>query len=200
MDILKRQLSSTVMDQLTKQIGASNQKQTSQATDGILEALLGGITKNARKDDGLSGLANALEKDHDGSILDNLEDIIQGRNIQPQQKRAMNGAGIVKHVLGGNAGNIVEMISKMSGLNGQQSGSLMEKLAPIVLATLGKQKRKNNLDMSGLGELLGGVSKQQQQRTKQSPLGGMLKGFLDQDGDGQIMDDVAGMLGRFLKK
>ena len=200
MDILKSQLSSTVMDQLTKQIGASNQQQTSQATDGILEALLGGITKNARKDDGLSGLANALEKDHDGSILDNLEDIIQGRNIQPQQERAMNGAGIVKHVLGGNAGNIIEMISKMSGLNGQQSGSLMEKLAPIVLGTLGKQKRQNNLDLGGLGELLGGVSKQQQQRTQKSPLGGMLKGFLDQDGDGQIIDDVAGMLGRFLKK
>ncbi len=199
MDILKGQLTDGVLNQLTKQIGGQDKRQTAQAADGIMEVLLGSIAKNSRNQDSLSGLTNALENDHDGSILDKLEDVIAGNNIQPQQKRALNGAGILKHVLGNNMGSVIDMISKSSGLNGQQSGSLLEKLAPVVLGTLGKQKRQRNMDQNGLGDLLGSVLNQQQQRQQKSS-GGFLKNILDQDGDGKIIDDVAGMLGKFLKK
>ena len=109
MDILKGQLSDGVLNQLNKQIGGSDIRQTRQAADGIMEVLMGSIAKNAQNQDGLSGLSNALDNDHDGSILDKLEDVISGNNVQPQQQRALNGAGILKHVLGNNLGSVIDL-------------------------------------------------------------------------------------------
>lgn len=200
MDLIKGQLTSTVLDSLTSQIGGgASRQQTSGAAENIMEVLLGGVARNAASQDGANALNNALEKDHDGGILDNLQDILAGNNVQPQYERAMNGAGILKHILGDKQSGIIDAISKSSGLNSSQTGNLMMKLAPILLGVLGKQKRQQGLDVSGISDLLRGERQQQQQRQAQSPLGGLLKNFIDQDGDGNIMDDLGGMLGKFLK-
>ncbi len=201
MDLVKSQLSGGVMDVLTSQLGNGiSKEQTSGAAENIMEVLLGGIARNAQSPDGANALNNALEKDHDGGILDNLQDILGGNNVQPQYKRAMNGAGILKHILGDKQSGIIDAISKNNGLNTNQTGNLMMKLAPLLLGVLGQQKRQNGLNAAGIMDLLNGARQQQQQRTSGSPLGGMLKNFIDKDGDGSIIDDVTGMLGRFLKK
>jgi len=145
-------------------------------------------------------LNNALERDHDGGILDNLSDILGGRNVQPQQERALNGAGILEHILGNKQSKVADAIGQENGLNAGQIGNLMKTLAPVLLGVLGKQKRQQGLDVSGISDLLRGERQQQQQRQSSSPIGGLLKNFIDQDGDGNIMDDLGGMLGKFLKK
>ncbi len=201
MDLVKSQLSGGVMDVLTSQLGNGvSKQQTSGAADNIMEVLLGGIARNAQSPDGASALNNALEKDHDGGILDNLQDLLGGNNVQPQHERAMNGAGILKHILGDKQSTVIDAISKSNGLNTNQTGNLMMKLAPLLLGVLGQQKRQNGLDTSGISDLLNGARQQQQQRASGSPIGGMLKNLIDQDGDGNIMDDLGGMLGKFLKK
>jgi len=201
MDLLKGQLTSTVVDTLTSQIGGgATPAQTSNAAGSIMEVLLGGVARNAASPDGANALNNALENDHDGGILDNLQDILAGKNVQPQQQRALNGAGILKHILGGKQSGIIDAISKANGLNTNQTGNLMAKLAPVLLGVLGKQKRQQGLDVSAISDLLRGERQQQQQRQAKSPIGGILKNFIDQDGDGSIIDDVTGMLGKFLKK
>ena len=202
-DLLKGQLTSGVVNVLTKQLGGgTTPQQTSGAANNIMDVLLGGIARNAASPDGASALNNALEKDHDGGILDNLQDILAGKNVQPQQERALNGAGILKHILGNKQSGIVDAISKSNGLNSNQTASLMMKLAPMLLGVLGQQKRQQGLDSSGISDLLNGARQQQerQQQSNSSPLGGMLKNMLDADGDGSIIDDVGGMLGKFLKK
>ena len=200
MDLIKGQLTSTVLDSLTSQLGGgASRQQTSNAADNIMEVLLGGVARNAESPDGANALNNALEKDHDGGILDNLQDILAGNNVQPQQERALNGAGILKHILGNKQSGIIDAISKANGLNTNQTGNLMMKLAPVLLGVLGKQKRQNGLDVSGISDLLRGERQQQQQRQAKSPIGGMLKNLIDQDGDGNIIDDIGGMLGKFLK-
>jgi len=65
-----------------------------------------------------------------GSILDNIGELLGG---SMNNNRAANGAGILKHVLGGKQGNAIDAISKMSGLSGDKTGNLMTMLAPIVL-------------------------------------------------------------------
>jgi hypothetical protein len=201
MDLVKSQLSGGVMDVLTSQLGSGvSKQQTSGAADNIMEVLLGGIARNAQSPDGANALNNALEKDHDGGILDNLQDLLGGNNVQPQYERAMNGAGILKHILGDKQSSVIDAISKSNGLNSNQTGSLMMKLAPLLLGVLGQQKKQNGLDTSGISDLLNGARQQQQQRASGSPLGGMLKNLIDQDGDGNIIDDIGGMLGKFLKK
>ncbi len=201
MDLIKGQLTGAVMDSLTSRIGGgASRQQTSGAAESIMEVLLGGIAKNAASPDGASSLNNALERDHDGGILDNLQDILGGRNVQPQQERALNGAGILEHILGNKQSKVADAIGQQNGLNAGQVGNLMKTLAPVLLGVLGKQKRQQGLDISGISDLLRGERQQQQQRQSSSPLGGLLKNFIDQDGDGNIMDDLGGMLGKFLKK
>lgn len=187
-DLLQSQLSDGLIDQLSKQIGAP-QQQTRSAADSILSSLIGGLAKNTAQPGGADALANALDNDHDGSLLDNLNDLIgggQSANINP---RAANGAGILKHILGGKQGNVMDMVSQISGLDQNKSGNLMSILAPIVMGMLGKQKQQSGLDSGGLANILAGALGQQRQR------GGMatslIKGILDRDGDGSAVDDVA---------
>ncbi len=191
MDLIKGQLTDTVMDQISGKLGA-DRKQTDIATDNILATLIEGLTKNTQEQSGIEGLSNALEKDHDGSLLDNLHDLIDGK-AQQTNPRAANGAGILKHILGGNQGNIVNVISGLSGLGAGKTGNLMTMLAPIVLQMLGKQKRQQNLDTGGLANILAGTLNQTRQ-TQGGASGGILKSLLDRDGDGSIVDDVAGMV------
>jgi len=186
-DLLQSQLSDGLIDQLSKQIGAP-QQQTRTAADSILSSLITGLAKNTQQPGGADALANALDNDHDGSLLDNLNDLIGGK-AQEINPRAANGAGILKHILGGKQGNVMDMVSQISGLGQGKSGNLMAILAPIVMGMLGKQKKTNGMDAGGLANILAGALGQQQQR------GGMasslIKGILDRDGDGSAIDDVA---------
>jgi hypothetical protein len=78
----------------------------------------------------------------------------------------------------------------------------MEKLAPMLMGALTKVKSQANLDEAGLSNVLNGTLEAQRQ---QSPLGGKeldaFSSLLDQDGDGDIMDDLQnmgkGLLGSF---
>ena len=187
-DLLQSQLSDGLIDQLSKQIGAP-QQQTRTAADSILSSLIGGLAKNAQQPGGADALANALDNDHDGSLLDNLNDLIGGgqpANINP---RAANGEGILKHVLGGKKGGVMDMVSQISGLGQGQTGNLMAMLAPIVMGMLGKQKRSSGLDSGGIANILAGALGAQKQRGGLAT--SLITSLLDRDGDGSAVDDVA---------
>ena len=85
----------------------------------------------------------------------------------------------------------------MSGLNSNQSSDILAKLAPVVLGMLGKQKRSQGLDMSGLSNILNSSAVTAQKKT---PKANILTSFLDQDGDGDIKDDAARIGFSLLKK
>lgn len=192
--LIQSQVSEGLIDQLSNQLGGVDRQQTSAATTGILTTLLGAMARNASTPDGASALNKALEKDHDGSILEDVMGMVTGQK-SPSNERAVNGSGILNHVLGNRQGTAVDMISKMSGLDSSKTGSLMTMLAPMVMGMLGKAKREQNLDQGGISDLLTGFTKQEQDR---NPAMSLITGFLDADGDGSIIDDVAGMLGKGL--
>lgn len=198
MDLLKSQvLNDGLLEQLTQQVGAQDKQQTAKAAEGALSMLLGAMAKNTAQPEGADALANALDNDHDGGILDDVMGFLGGGH---QNTRAANGSGILKHVLGGNQSNAFSAISALSGLGSKESGSLMTMLAPMVMSALGKQKREQGLDASGLASMLGGVLGGQRKQASSSPLMGMVTSFLDKDGDGSIVDDALGMLGGLFKK
>ena len=194
MDLLEGQFSDGLIEQLSTNIGGAGKEQTVKAASGIMNTLLGGLAKNASTLEGASALNNALDRDHDGSVLDDLMDIVAG-NKQPTNERATNGTGIISHILGDRTSGAIDMISKMSGLNQGQTGNLMSMLAPILMGALGKTKKQNGLDVAGLISLLSGTVTQQKQ---QDPTMGLVNRFLDSDGDGSIVDDVASIGMKFL--
>ena len=188
MSLLQGHLTPEVINQMSQETGAAPE-QTATAAQGILSTLLGGLAKNAQGG-GADGLLSALDRDHDGSILDDVMGLISGGG-QANAPSAMNGAGILSHVLGDQAGGAAEMISKATGVNENGVLGMMVKLAPLVMGVLGQQKQQQGLDASGLAGLLGGSVQQQ----SSNPLMQMATRFLDKDGDGSMVDDIMGMVG-----
>lgn len=187
MDVLESQLSPQLLGYLSRSIGGEDQQKTATAANGIFSVLLNAMTRNAAQSGGASGLLGALQRDHDGSILEDAVSLLSGMRA-PENSRMLNSAGILKHVLGGNLGNVVNNISQVSGLDKMDVGSLMVKLAPLVMGALGKQQRSQGLDAAGLFDLLKGST---QAQVKRNPQAGIFEKILDRDGDGSIMDDVA---------
>jgi hypothetical protein len=200
-DLLQGQIPEDLLTQLSEQLGGADRDQTSSAVSGIAGLLTGALAKNASSEQGAQALAGALDRDHDGSILDDIVGMLGGQ-AQGTDSKALNGAGILEHILGNRKGGAAEMISKMSGLDAEKAGSLMQTLAPLVMGVLGKTKREQGLDAGGLMEMLGQAANSKQ--AQQNPAVGFITKMLDKDGDGSAMDDIARMgmhmLGSLFKK
>jgi hypothetical protein len=188
MGLLQGYLTPDVINQMSQETGAAPE-QTQMAAQGALSTLLGGLAKNAQGG-GAEGLLSALDRDHDGSILNDVMGLIGGAG-QASAPAALNGAGILGHVLGDQAGGAAQMISKATGVNENGVLGMMVKLAPLVMGVLGQQKQQQGLDASGLAGMLGGSVQQQ----SSNPLMQMATQFLDKNGDGSMVDDLMGMVG-----
>ncbi|MCB0665279.1 MAG: DUF937 domain-containing protein [Saprospiraceae bacterium] len=186
LELLQNQLSEPVVDQLSKTIRA-DKEQTVTAANGVFATLVSAISRNAAKPESGQALMKALDRDHDGGILNNVMDLIGGAQ---QRDKTTNGLGILEHVLGGKTNNVVQMVSQTSGLDFLKSAELLKVLAPIVMGTLGQTKRQNGLDLGGLSQILSGTVTQ---AAKQREGMGLIEKVLDADGDGSVMDDIAGM-------
>jgi hypothetical protein len=186
LEILQNQLNDNVVDQLSQTIRADKQ-QTANAANGVFATLVTALSKNATKPEAGNALLNALDRDHDGSILSDVMGLLG--NTAPPSKTT-NGLGILDHILGNKTNNVVQMVSKSSGLDLLKSAELMKLLAPIVMGTLGKVKQQNGFDLGGLTQILSGTVSQ---ASKQQQGMGLIEKVLDADGDGSVMDDLAGM-------
>jgi len=190
MDLLKWQLSDGVINGMSNQLNIGDSKKTGSAAQAALSVLMGALSKNSTSSESaLTGLSGALDRDHDGSILDDVMGLVTGQSNMGTNK-TLNGAGILGHLLGGKQDNAVNMLMKMTGLDTNQSAGLLVKLAPMVLGVLGRYKKQNHLDQNGLSDFL---RTSQQEYVKEAPERSIFEKFLDQDGDGSVMDEVAEM-------
>lgn len=197
-DLLGSQQGNQAVEQISQNLGA-NQSVVNSAIQMALPAILGGLANNVQSPQGAESLNNALQQDHNGSLLDSLSDFLQGGVPSPQQAtRQTNGAGILEHILGGNQSNAAQQISEKSGLSMGQVASLLITLAPIVMSFLGKKKQQGNLDSGGLSDLIRG--QQQQMQSSGNPMMDMASSMLDKDGDGSAMDDLASMAAGYFMK
>ncbi len=190
LELAKGYLTPEIIGQLSQQTGAAPE-QTEVAANGVLSTLLGGLAKNAQGG-GADGILGALDRDHDGSVLNDIMGLISG-GTQQGNSSALNGAGILGHILGGQQQNAANMLSQVSGVNQEGIMGMMMKFAPLVMGVLGQQRQQQGFDSNGLAGLLGGAVQQQQEQG--NPLMQMATRFLDKDGDGNMMDDLMGMVG-----
>jgi hypothetical protein len=188
-DLLGQQQGSRAVEQISQNLGA-NSSVVNSAIQIALPAILGGLAKNAQDPQGAQSIDNALQRDHDGSLLDNLMGYLGGGIPAPQEAtRQTNGGGILEHIFGGSQTAVAKEVSQTTGLDMGQVAQLLIMLAPIVMNYLGRQKQQQGLDADGLSSWLGG----QQQQIQQSPQASLINSILDRDGDGSAMDDLASM-------
>lgn len=190
--LLQEALNPATIGQIGQAIGADEQT-TGNAINAALPALLGGLAGNSSSASGASALLGALDRDHDGSVLDDLAGLIGTAGAGQG-----NGDGILGHILGGQLGTVAQSVSQASGLDASRVGSLLGILAPIVMGAVGRSWRESG-SQGGAGDLaslLTGATAQ----FGGSDLLGMVSNLLDRDKDGSAVDDVVGMLGGLFKK
>lgn len=197
-DLLGQQQGNQAVEQISQNLGA-NSSVVNSAIQMALPMILTGLAKNAQEPQGAQSLNNALEKDHDGGLLDSLMGYLGGGIPTPQEAtRQTNGNGILEHIFGGRQTQVANEVSQQSGLNAGQVAQLLITLAPIVMGFLGKKKQQENLGADGLSNWLGG--QQQQMQSSGNPMIDMASRILDKDGDGSAMDDLASMAFSYFTK
>lgn len=181
-------LGSQNLEKLTSQIGGT-EGQVKNGLEAALPAMLAALNKNTGTEKGAEALNNALEK-HDGSILNNLSGYLSNPDLK-------DGTGILNHLFGNQTTNVANAISQSSGLDTNGSMKMLQMLAPIVLGALGQQKKENNLDAGGLNALTSMLSGTLGGNEKASGIMGLVTNMLDGNKDGNVVDDIMGMVGNF---
>jgi hypothetical protein len=189
LDEIGHQLGDDTMTTLAGQLGADPQT-TRSAVAMALPMLIGGLAQNTAQPEGAQALGRALERDHDGSVLENVSAFLGGG--QPAtQARATDGAGILGHVFGQRQSAVADGIGKATGMNSDQTRRLLTMLAPIVLGYLGSRMRQKQLEPQQIGAEL---QQERAQITEQAPgMAGVFGNLLDRNKDGSITDDIARM-------
>ncbi|SFI25534.1 DUF937 domain-containing protein [Halpernia frigidisoli] len=135
-------------------------------------------------------LNTALEKDHDGSILNN-----------PSQaaERQDEGGSILNHIFGGDKTQVENQLSEKTGISMDKIGPILAMLAPIIMGFIGKEKQSSGVNSGGgLGDLLGGIlgnANSQAQGQSTNPINDILGSIL---GGGSSSADSGNPLGNIL--
>lgn len=187
--IITQQLAGGASRTIAQRLGVS-EATANTAVQVAVPLILAALARNANQPQGAQSLHDAINKDHDGSIFDNLMGYVS--NPQPA-----NGAGILGHVFGNQQPAIQNNLAQATGMDQNSAGGLLETLAPLVMGAVGRTQQQEGLDSSGLSNLLN----QQQQQAQTNAPGAMsiLSSMLDQNNDGSAMDDLQRMAAGFFK-
>jgi hypothetical protein len=186
LDLLNSPMGKQLISGVAGQTGQPEGK-TSDVLSMAMPLILGAMKKNVSTPDGAAGLMSALSGKHNGGILDNIGGLFGGG---VDDSVMQDGAGILGHVFGNKQPQVENALSQKSGLDAGSIAQILKIAAPIVMGFLGKQTAQSNVsDSSGMNALLGSMLGGQPQENQS-----LITTLLDADGDGSILDDVAGMV------
>lgn len=139
-------------------------------------------------------LNNALDKDHDGSILDDPSQV---------EAREQEGGSILDHIFGQKKTTVENSLSEQTGISMNKIGPILGMLAPLIMGYIGREKQSNGVNSGGLSDLLGGIlggAANQAQAQPSNPLNDILGqvlggGGMQQSSGNPLNDILGGMLG-----
>lgn len=147
--------------------------------------------KSQENSEEADALSNALDKDHDGSILND-----------PSQAaaRQQEGGSILDHIFGGQKATVENQLSQNTGISMDKIGPIMAMLAPLIMGYIGKQKQSSGVTSGGgLGDLLGGILGGAQSQAQAEPsnplndiLGSVLGGGSQANAGSNPLNDILG--------
>jgi hypothetical protein len=158
---------STLGPEVTKQMSKNlgiNKGITSQIVPQLIPMILGGLKKQKDEQGGAARVDHILNKYGSASVLDNIGGLFSQKAQDDSVGPELGG------LLGESGVNATNMIANNFKLDSSVASKLIPMLAPVVLGALTKKRDTEGAGSSGIAALL------------------------DQDGDGSILDDVAGFL------
>jgi hypothetical protein len=157
--------------EVTRQMSSNfgiNKNQAEQIIPQVLPMIMGGLKRQMETRGGAERVDHILNKYGSADVLDHIGDTLREKYRDDKVDSGLGG------LLGDSGTQAANMLSKNMKLDPGLASRLIPMLAPIILGAL-----SNKRDKGGAGA--GGIA-----------------GLIDQDGDGQILDDVAGFLLRGL--
>jgi hypothetical protein len=152
---------------VSKQISSTlnlDQNQVSKMIPQVAPLILGGLKKQKDEHGGEARVDHILNKYGSVSVLDNLSDLFSSKAADENPDPDLGG------LLAGSGNQAANLLSQQFNISGGTANKLIPMLAPVILGFLTKKRDQEGLGSSGISSLL------------------------DQDGDGSILDDVAGFL------
>lgn len=187
LDLINSDLGKTIISGVSNQTNQPQNK-TQDILTMALPVLMTAMKRNAATPEGAEGLLGAISGKHDGSILDNLSSLFEGG---VDSNLLNDGGKILGHVLGGKQQHVENTLGAKAGIDAGSVAQILKIAAPLIMGYLGKQAKQESVsNSSGIEDLLGGLLSGNSKEQEQS----FLESILDADGDGSVIDDVAGMV------
>lgn len=190
-DMLVQQVTSAAQTSGQQLPGGADPQASQAGLAAAIPLLMTALSRNAQSPDGADALHQAIAKDHDGSVMDNLPAYLSNPNYA-------DGAGILKHALGGNQASVEQSMAQTTGLDPATIAKLLQFAAPLVLGMLAKRQREQGLSPKDLSNIL------EQDRAQQSATNpdmmDLVSKYLDTNKDGSVMDDLQSLAGKLFGK
>ncbi len=163
------------IDEFVSNFGSNMTKDLSKTTgvdQGILgeiipkvaPMILGGLKKQKDERGGSDRVDHILNKYGNAGVLDDLQGLFSQKSKESRPDPNLGG------LLGNSGTQAVQQMTEKYGISTDIAAKLIPMIAPVVLGALSKKRDQEKAGSSGIASLL------------------------DQDGDGSILDDVAGFL------
>lgn len=173
-DLILNYVKDQALEQVSKKIGIDPSLLTWQWGQDAIWSLITGLFHNTQQEDKLKNLDDAISKDHDGSIFDDISKILTESD---------EWSKIVGHILGEKQWVIAQLLAQKLNISVEQATTLLGLIAPLVMWALGKKKQETGATASWLKELL---QNEEQEITKTSKTPSVILQLLDKDGDGDV--------------
>ena len=176
------------LQSMARELGVS-ESQATLGAEALAPAILGGFRKQVdAQPAGLEGLGGLLDQLGGGGLLDNV--------LSPQPTDVSRGDNVLGEIFGSKdvSRAVATNAAAQTGLDSSLLKKMLPMLAMMVAGYMAKRQGGGAPGAGGgLGGLLGGLLGGQ--RSGAGGLGG-LAGMLDQDRDGNPLDDILRQVGR----
>ena len=141
-----------------------NKKTATKMIPEVLPLVMGGLKRQMETRGGADRIDHILNKYGDDDVLDRIDDELASRSRESKPDPRLGG------LLGDSGLQASDTMAKQFNLDSGMVSKIIPMLAPLILGALTRKKKREGAGAKGIASLI------------------------DRDGDGGILDDVAGFL------
>ena len=189
LDSLKNLFDDAKVQEISKKVGINPDK-IKATIDKVLPDLLGNLSEQLKS--GKSSILSFLDKNKDGDIMDDVQNMFGGLFGKKKKAKAKPAAAAAasptaNDVFADQKKEVTDLIKKECDVNEEKASNFLEEITNTVMGFLGQKKGEG-------GSIIDNIIKQGD--GLKGKFGEQVKGamsFLDKDKDGDIMDDLEDM-------
>lgn len=178
-------INTLIVDQLSKSVSKKINISEDKSRDVVnmaIPLLVAGLAKNAKNLQEATNISEAISKDHDGSILNDIPSALFSDGRQQE------GEKIIEHILGKKTDSASKVIGAQVQVGPEKVTQILSLVAPVVMGAIGNKRKNEVFDSSTLTDFLQKIVKNNVSNSGQQD--NLLMKILDQDRNGSVLDNI----------